>query len=68
VNCLKELETAVKLKKKIFVVRDDHYIVLEELDEKWMPYDDYFRDYYPHFIDYTAQHSEKCAQLIFKEL
>jgi hypothetical protein len=66
--CLKELETAVKLKKKIFVVRDAKYAVPKELDAKWEPYDDYFQDYYPHFMVYAAKHSEKCAQQIFKEL
>jgi kelch-like protein 20 len=66
--CLKELETAVQLKKKIFVVRDAKYTVPKELDEKWVPYDDYFQDYYPHFMVYTAKHSEKCAQQIFKAL
>jgi hypothetical protein len=66
--CLKELESAVKLKKKIFVVRDSKYAVPKELDEKWAPYDDYFQDYYEHFMVYTAKHSEKCAQHIFKEL
>jgi hypothetical protein len=66
--CLKELETAVKLKKKIFVVRDAKYAVPKELDDKWAPYDDYFQDYYEHFMVYTAKHSEKCAQQIFKAL
>jgi hypothetical protein len=66
--CLKELETAVNLKKKIFVVRDAKYSVPKELDEKWKPYDDYFQDYYSHFMVYTAKHSEKCAQQIFKAL
>jgi kelch-like protein 20 len=64
--CLKELETAVQLKKKIFVVRDAKYAVPEKLDNKWAPYDDYFQDYYEHFMVYTAKHSEKCAQEIFK--
>jgi hypothetical protein len=66
--CFKELETAVQLKKKIFVVRDAKYAAPKELDEKWKPYDDYFQDYYQHFMVYTAKHSEKCAQKIFKEL
>jgi hypothetical protein len=67
--CLKELETAVKLRKKIFVVRDSQYMVPEKFDEMWMPYDDYFQDYLnPHFMVYTDKHSEKCAQQIFKAL
>jgi hypothetical protein len=66
--CLKELESAVQLKKKIFVVRDAQYLIPEKLDDKWMPYDDYFQDYFPHFMVYTDKHSEKCAQQIFKEL
>jgi hypothetical protein len=66
--CLKELETAVKLRKKICVVKDAKYAVPKELDAKWEPYDDYFQDYYEHFMVYTAKHSEKCAQQIFKAL
>jgi hypothetical protein len=51
------------------VIKDTKFTVpsLDKLPKDWAPFDDYFQDYYDHYVVYNAKHHEKIVERIWKE-